>query len=146
MAWIKIATGTKPDNVQAVTAIKDLPKGTKFRYDIETDWLPFGPLADLVGAEFIAELFVHGADVTSVSGPSWNKIRINCVSDPISVIGAILALAALGVLAYMITKIEIFADIADAPPETMKWTAYAIGGVMGICGIYLLYTLARRPT
>jgi len=146
MAWVKIATGTKPDNVQMVTAIRDLPKGTKFRYDIVTDWLPFGPLADLAGAEFAVELLGYGGDVIDVSGPSWNKVRIDCVSDPISVVGVVLALAALGVWAYMITKIDIFANIAEAFPEAMKWTTYAVAGVMGICGIYLLYTLTRRPT
>lgn len=145
MPWIKIATGTNLDNIQPVSDVQELVKGTDFNIYITTGYFPSGPLADLIGAEFVAALLVQGGEVKDVSGPSWNKVRIECVADPpLTIAAIILALAALGVLAYMITKVEIWADIADiikGVAEGLKWIAI---GVVAVCAVILVNKIPKR--
>jgi len=141
MAWIKIAEGTKPDNVKSITNVAELGKDVEFYVDISTGWWPVAPIADIAGAEFATILMTEGAEVTDVEGIGSNKIRIHCLSDPIPIAGILLALTAMGVMAYMVSKIEVWADIVREVADITQWVAV---GFMAICGIYVISEVSAR--
>lgn len=146
--WTTIAEGSSTDEFEAstTTRIRDLPKGTPLLYHIEV--MPgLGKLADLAGAEFLAQYFVpRGITVEDVYGDwTWAEIRatVDPPLGPLAAVAAIVvALSALGIVA-MVTYILLKADVLPLLGILPVWALIA-GGLSG--GYLLYYFFTRRPS
>ena len=107
MAWAVLAEGSLEEFQAAQPEISELPKGTRIKLEIDTSPWPVAPLADLWGAEWVAERVFNeaGAEIVDVEGIGWNKIVVWMEADPAWVMPLIYVIAALLItagLAYIV--------------------------------------------
>ena len=145
MAWITLARGASVEEFQASKPpVSELPTGTRMQLIIDTPWwAPIAPLADLFGAEWVAQRLLTEADtrIIDVEGQGWHRIvvhmKVASPGWPLVIIGVIAMLLVLGGVAWMIHEIRLIADIAG-PLGVSLFLLIALG-----IGIYLVAT--RRP-
>ena len=145
MAYQTIVSATSVDEFQSEAPDIDLPPGTKVKIRMELPpWAPVGKLADLAGAEWIAQQFAPAeVRVTDVYG-NWHWMEIEGVVEgtPVLLLVTIIIgmLSALGI-AYLISKIVLQADWPEVG-KPISLMAVAAIAVAAVAGIYLL----RRAT
>lgn len=146
MEWTVVAEGTNFDDVK--TYVQKLPHGTKFNIELQTDWwAPIAPLADLAGAEWVANMLYSDASaiLDDVEGVGLYKIIMHCTANAVQlavllpILAAIVATA--GIIAAIIA-IVIFALI-ELVAKVVPWVAI---GLIAIGGFGTIYLLSRRKT
>lgn len=142
--WQTVAEGTSLEEFrQSQPPVDELPKGTKLRLEIETPWwAPIAPLADLFGAEWVADTLLDqgGAIITDVEGVGWHKVVVHMEADPAWLIPLIIAIAGIvGGIALIITVIKLEADI----PMMFKWGAIAVIAASVAVVIAVIYRRRR---
>ncbi len=143
MAWVTLAEGDSLKEFQACQpAYSELRHGTKMLLTIESPWwAPIGPLADLFGAEWVADRLLNegGAHVRDVEGKGWHKVVVHMEADPAWVIPLIWAIAALiSSIAFLIAFIKLEGDIIPPIPPPVQW------GILLLAAAAVIY-VARRP-
>ncbi len=117
-SWATWQTVAQADSLEtfksAIPSIDDLPEGTPVNIHIEfPSWLPAGPIANLAGAEWVAQRFASEADIhiTDVHSESLYSMDIDGIASgwavPVGIIIIVAILSALGI-AY-ITSITLTA-------------------------------------
>jgi len=140
--WTVIAQGSLEEFQAAQPEIGELPKGTKLKLEIDTSPWPVAPLADLWGAEWVAERVLNeaGAEIVDVEGVSWTKIIVWMKADPAWVMPLIYTIAAILVtagLAYIVHEIKLSFEKAPLGMSLLSIAAIASGA-------FLIYALVRR--
>jgi len=141
LAYQTVVSATSVDEFQDKAPDIDLPPGTKVKIRIELPpWAPVGRLADLAGAEWVAQWFVPAeVKVIDVYG-NWHWIEIVGVVEgtPVLLLVAIIVsmIAALGIT-YFISKIILQADWPEVG-KPISLLAIAGIAVATVAGIYLL--------
>lgn len=144
MAWVTLAQGASVEEFQASKPpVSELSSGTRMQLIIDTPWwAPIAPLADLFGAEWVAQRLLNEADtvITDVEGQGWHRIvvhmKVASPGWPAVIIGVIAVLLFTAGLAYIVHQIRLVAEIAG-PAGISLFLLIAIG-----IGIYIV---TRRP-
>jgi len=143
MAWKVLAEGNLSEFQAAEPEISELPKGTRIKLEIDTGMWPIAPLADLWGAEWVAQRIYNetGAEIIDVEGVGWNKIIVWMRGSPVPVIPLIYVIAAVIIiagLAYIVHEIRLSIEAAPIGVPLLLGSL-AAGGL-------LLYALKRRAS
>ena len=144
MAWVTLAQGASVEEFQASKPpVSELSSGTRMQLIIDTPWwAPIAPLADLLGADWVAQRLLNEADtvITDVEGQGWHRIvvhmKVASPGWPAVIIGVIAVLLFIGGVAYIVHQIRLIAEIAG-PAGISLFLLIAIG-----IGIYIA---TRRP-
>lgn len=144
MAWEVLAQGSF-EEFQAYEPQINLPKGTKMRLEIDTSPWPVAPLANLWGAEWVAQKLLDdsGAEVKDVYGQGWTKVIVDMEADPVWVPFVIIAIASILViagLAYLIKEIRLLAE--KVTPVVLGTTVVIVAGIAALG--FLAYAISRR--
>ena len=141
MAYRTVVSANSVTEFQERAPDYDLPPGSKVRIYIELPaWAPVGKLADLFGAEWVAQQFAPAdVRVTDVYG-NWHWIKIEGVVEgtPVLLLVTVIVgmLSALGI-AYLVSKIVLE---ADWPTIGVPLSLLAVAGIAiaTVAGIYLV--------
>jgi len=147
MGLITVAEGTKFSELEQKVADMNLPKGTKIRAVMDTN---YSWLFDLAGAEWAIKPFVpDGVDLIDVYGEG-NKAIVDMEADPIYLVPLLIAIAkwgaitiAVGFVLYTIVsliRIMVWGAEAEAIPF-----ALIAGIAAGVIGILLLTRSRASP-
>lgn len=134
--WTKIATGTDLEHMEMLVPIEQLPHGTRFKV-VLTSSIPIAPLADLAGAEWVADRFYSqsGAILEDVEGKGWSEIVLHFRANAVIIWVFLGVLAAVFIWAWF-SKVDIFAYIKNL----LMWGAI---GLVAVAAIYFM--VSRRP-
>jgi len=140
--WQTLAQGSLEEFQAAQPEIAELPKGTRIKLEIDTSPWPVAPLADLWGAEWVAERVFNetGAEIVDVEGVGWNRIIVWMRGSPVPVMPLIYVLAAIIIiagLAYIVHEVRLSFEKAPVGMSLLAVAAVASGGL-------LLYALVKR--
>lgn len=146
MGWVTVAEGTSFSELQQQVADMNLPKGTKIRVLMDTN---YSWLFDLAGAEWAVKPFVpDGVDLIDVYGEGGKGI-VDMEADPIYLVPLLTSIArwgiitiAVGFILYTIVsfiRIMVWGPAAEGIP-----IALIAGLAIGIIGVLLL-TRSRAP-
>ena len=125
MAWKTIVEANSLDEFKAASnrTVNDLPAGTPVRLTFELPaWMPAAPLADMAGAEWVAQRFYNEAHIRidNVYGEGWHTVVFEGTVVGTPVLAIIIAVGAIlgsiGILWVSHAKFE--ADIAETPQKT----------------------------
>lgn len=145
MAWITLAEGASVEEFQASKPpVSELSSGTRMQLIIDTPWwLPIAPLADLFGAEWVAQRLLNEADavLTDVEGQGWHRIvvhmKVASPGWPAVIIGVIAVLLFTAGLAYIVNQIRLIAEAAGPTGISLF--------LLVVLGLGAIYLLGRRP-
>ena len=125
MAWKTIVEANSLDEFKAASnrTVNDLPAGTPVRLTFELPaWMPAAPLADMAGAEWVAQRFYNEAHIRidNVYGEGWHTVVFEGTVVGTPVLAIIIAVGAIlgsiGILWVSHAKFE--ADIAETLQKT----------------------------
>lgn len=138
--WQTIAEGNSLDDLHSSGVIDKLPHNSKFDIEFETRWDWLAQLADLAGAEWVAEQFLNvGAIIEDVEGKE-GKVIIHCRANAVQLLPLLAVIAAVfAAVALLIIAIKV-----KAPVEALSQTKWILIGLAVLAGIALVGFLAYK--
>ena len=141
MAFRTVAYGTDLDEFKNSLTMDEVPHGTKMKLEINTSPWPIAGLADLWGAEWVADQMLdNGARIDDVRSDGNYKIIVDMTAQSV-LVWVILGIISVIGISILIREIRLLVDIDGLPPSTtdiMKWVA------IGSVGLVAIILLARR--
>ena len=136
MAWELIAESSSPEALEDSAYIDSVPSGSELRMDISTYPYPVAPLANVWGAEWVAQRLLNvGAEITDVRSDGWYTIsvymRTNTPLFPILAAVAAILIAA----AIIVHEIRVWVKGDGGGlnwSDAVKWGTIGVLGILGV--------------